>query len=162
MTVYSNYSKKFALLTLLASLTLFSACGDSDDDKDNNHAHHNNANNHGHVSETVHPLGSAKTDNGHFTVLAAHDPAAPVQGTGKLTLTVTNADVPVDGLTITVTPWMPAHGHGSNKTPVVTEKGAGIYEVTDVLYTMPGDWEARIALKNADHKDTIAFGFSVK
>lgn len=160
-----NVFKKIGFLSLIASLTLFSACGDSDDTGNQHQNHdHNNHNNSGHTSETVHPLGSAKSDHGHFTVLAAHDPTAPVAGAGKLTLTVTDAHTndPVDGLIITVTPWMPAHGHGSNKTPVVTEKNAGVYEVTDIVYTMPGDWEARIALKSADHEDTIAFGYSVQ
>lgn len=156
--------KKLICLALFALVSSTTACGDSDND--NNHAHHNNHahNNGGHVSENVHPLGTATSDGGHFTVLATHDPETPKTGNGKMTLTITDAhdNTPVTDLKITLTPWMPAHGHGSNKTPTVTEKDAGSYEISDIVYSMPGDWEARIAIKGEEHHDTIAFGFSVQ
>ncbi|RZA07587.1 MAG: hypothetical protein EOP11_07270 [Proteobacteria bacterium] len=39
--------------------------------------------------------------------------------------------------------WMPAMGHGSN--PVALEKiDIGTYRVSEVFFTMPGDWEIRV------------------
>lgn len=160
----------FVGLVLCLSFFLFAvaACGDSENEHENNHAHHNHHNHHnngGHVSEIVHPLGEAISDEGHFKVVAVHDPETPRTGAGNMTLTVSGAedDAPLAGLKITLTPWMPGHGHGSNKTPVVTEKTNAIaYEISDIVYTMPGEWEARITIESAEHRDTIAFGYNVQ
>lgn len=154
--------KTAAFLIACLSLTLLAACGDSNDENNHNHHSHNNG---GHVSETVHPLGEAISDNGHFNVHAVHDPTTPQTGAGKMTLIITHANnnAPLADLKVTLTPWMPAHGHGSNKTPTVTEKTNAIaYEVSDIVYTMPGDWEARITIEDEENHDTIAFGYSVQ
>ena len=45
--------------------------------------------------------------------------------------------------------WMPSMGHGSS--PVIIKMVSdGIYEVTDVYFTMLGEWEIRFQLKNND------------
>jgi hypothetical protein len=49
----------------------------------------------------------------------------------------------IDGLTITMTPWMPAMGHGTSVTPSLTPLGQGRYVFTDVSLFMPGVWELR-------------------
>jgi hypothetical protein len=51
--------------------------------------------------------------------------------------------------TLTVKPWMPAHGHGTSAT-TVTAVGVGEYDVTNVNFTMPGEWQIQHLLKNAD------------
>ena len=49
---------------------------------------------------------------------------------------------------------MDSMGHGSTKTPVVTsavDAGGvipGVYEVSNVYFTMRGDWQVQIQLKN--------------
>ncbi len=49
----------------------------------------------------------------------------------------------VEGATLTVTPWMPAHGHGIDDEVVVVELGEGHYEAT-FQFSMPGEWELQI------------------
>src|SRR5438128_2494840 len=52
--------------------------------------------------------------------LAAAAPAPPAKGTNELTIEVLDsAGNPVDGATVTVTPFMPDHGHGSAVVPIV-------------------------------------------
>ncbi|MFU8803046.1 MAG: FixH family protein, partial [Bradymonadaceae bacterium] len=101
-------------------------------------------------------------DEGHFTITAAHEPATPVTGDNTLVLLVESTEHDVEGLTITLEPWMPAHGHGSNTTPTVTEEGDGKYRVDDVVYTMPGVWQARIGIQGDDVEDTITFEYAVQ
>ncbi len=42
-------------------------------------------------------------------------------------------DHDVMGAEVTVTPWMPAMGHGTMEKPVVTERGGGLYGVENVV-----------------------------
>lgn len=59
---------------------------------------------------------------------------------------------------IQVQPFMPSMGHGSiptrvirdTKSPVETERMR--FTVKNVLFSMPGDWEIRIHLKDGDRK----------
>jgi len=52
-----------------------------------------------------------------------------------------SSGAPVDGLLVTVAPWMPDMGHGSSVTPAVTAAGGGAYVITDVYFPMPGRWD---------------------
>lgn len=49
-------------------------------------------------------------------------------------------DAPLAGVTVKVTPWMPAHGHMSEEV-VAEETESGVYETEDVLFFMAGNWE---------------------
>ena len=52
--------------------------------------------------------------------------------------------------TVAVKLWMPAMGHGSS--PVKIAHGdAGKFQVTDVYFVMPGDWEIHVLLKNGSN-----------
>ena len=57
----------------------------------------------------------------------------------------------VENSTVTFEQWMPSMGHGVNIAPVITERGAGLYSVTDAHITMQGLWELRISF-SADGK----------
>lgn len=48
--------------------------------------------------------------------------------------------------TVEVLLWMPSMSHGS--APVtLTNKEAGLYEISNIFFIMPGDWEVRIFLR---------------
>lgn len=55
-----------------------------------------------------------------------------------------------------VTVFMPMMGHGSSPTTITALKDAsgksipGAYQVSKIYFTMGGEWEVRITLKNAD------------
>jgi hypothetical protein len=90
---------------------------------------------------------SVASTSGALTVAVRFSPEAPVVGLDAAELTVTDASsAPVAGLTVTVVPWMPAHGHGTSTTPVVSETSPGVYVATPIALPMPGEWELRTTL----------------
>jgi hypothetical protein len=88
---------------------------------------------------------------GTMTVkLVEAKPGPPVKGNNELTLEVLDASgQPVDGATVTVTPWMPDHAHGSAVKPTVTPTGGGRYHVTDVYLAMAGLWQIKVDVQPA-------------
>jgi len=42
---------------------------------------------------------------------------------------------------------MPAHGHGMNVEPVVTDLGDGVWSLDPLLLHMPGHWELEVAVQ---------------
>jgi hypothetical protein len=70
----------------------------------------------------------------------------PVVGYDAGELTITDpTGAPVKGLTVSVVPWMPAHGHGASVAPMVTEKDPdlfpGVYLATPLDFYMSGTWQ---------------------
>jgi hypothetical protein len=68
-------------------------------------------------------------------------------------------DKDVVGADITVIPWMPEMGHGVFEAPVVTEKGAGLYTIENIILIMSGHWELRVNIKKESIEDTAVFDF---
>ncbi len=89
-------------------------------------------------------------------------PDPPVKGENTLYLTVTDKNGKgIEKAEIKVYPSMPAHGHGSSKDPVVTEKGGGKYEVK-VFFQMPGEWEVKIEAISGNLKGETVVKYTVK
>jgi hypothetical protein len=97
---------------------------------------------------------TATSDSGSLVVDVRTSPQPPSRGTNAVQLTVTKAGdgTPVDGLTLDVTPFMPAMDHGTS-SPTVTPQGGGVYLVTDVYLYMPGTWELKTSISGpaTDH-----------
>ncbi|MDB4934293.1 MAG: hypothetical protein JWP87_1265 [Labilithrix sp.] len=113
----------------------------------------------------VYTAGLAKqTTPGALSVkLMAASPAPPAKQSNELTLQVVDAaGAPVDGATVSVTPFMPDHGHGSSVKPTVTPKGGGTYDVTNVYLPMPGLWRLTVTVQmpNVAPQDA-AFSFCI-
>jgi hypothetical protein len=68
-------------------------------------------------------------------------------------------DRDVVGADITVTPWMPDMGHGVFDNTVITEKGGGLYTVSNVILIMSGNWELRVNIKEGTMEDKVVFDF---
>jgi hypothetical protein len=69
---------------------------------------------------------------------------------------------PVTGATISVTPFMPKHGHGSPKDTVITELStAGRYKLSPVYLSMPGLWETTIDVTTPSGSDSAIFRFCI-
>jgi hypothetical protein len=100
--------------------------------------------------------------NDALRVAVRASPDPPWQGTIAVALSVTNTSdgSPVDGLTVTMVPWMPAHGHGTSLTPVVTAEGGGKYLVTDVDLFMAGYWALQTSFSGPT-ADYVAPGYNV-
>lgn len=75
-------------------------------------------------------------------VLVEAEPAPPAEDFNIWTVLVRDVATctPQPGLTIDVVPFMPAHGHGSVTTPIVTDHGDGSYGVEDLNLWMAGHW----------------------
>jgi hypothetical protein len=66
----------------------------------------------------------------------------PARGVNAFRFVITDAGgAPVDGLLLTIIPWMPDMGHGSSVTPTVTAQGGGAYVISEVYFAMPGRWD---------------------
>jgi hypothetical protein len=103
-----------------------------------------------------------KGDAGVLEVQVRASPDPPWQGTIAVELTVMAAadGIPQDGLSIAMVPWMPAHGHGTSLTPVVTPEGNGKYLVTQVDLFMAGYWELQTTL-SGPLSDYVAPGYNI-
>lgn len=102
---------------------------------------------------------SVVSESGNVHVSARTSPSPIERGEVALQLTaVDGKGAPVDGVTMSAVPWMPAMGHGAATVPTVTAKGNGIYELTNVNLFMPGHWEVRITMSGSvTDKTTLAF-----
>jgi hypothetical protein len=82
------------------------------------------------------------------------DPAKPGQvqkGMNTITVEVLDAaKAPVDGAAVNLNLWMPDHSHGSAAVPVITPKGGGKYQITNVWLPMAGLWRFTVEVKGAD------------
>jgi hypothetical protein len=45
--------------------------------------------------------------------------------------------------------------HGVMEKPVINEKGGGLYNVSNVVFTMTGDWELRLEITSGSTTDTV-------
>jgi hypothetical protein len=94
------------------------------------------------------PLAMAKGQ--HLSAALFTSPQPPERGQleGKLVLTdLTGAHV--EGVTLTVTPWMPEHGHGSSVVPTVDPDGMGGFVISNLFLAMPGTWQLRVDVSGA-------------
>jgi hypothetical protein len=90
-------------------------------------------------------VASVTSQSGAFEVAMLAHSATPTRGSHSLELVVTSVQdaAPVDGLSLTLVPWMPAMGHGTAIVPTITPLGDGTYELDDVDLYMAGLWELR-------------------
>jgi hypothetical protein len=84
--------------------------------------------------------------------LISMTPASPARGDNKWVIeTAAHADV-------TVTPFMPDHGHGTPvKVGVTPSATPGQYELSPVNLWMPGYWEISITAASGDVRDSAVF-----
>jgi YtkA-like len=104
------------------------------------------------------PTGIPYTSTGmNFTVkLLASSPTKPVKGNNTWSVEVDDAGgMPLDALDLTVTPWMPDHGHGSEPV-AVTPAGSGTYSLMPVYLYMSGLWQVKLMITATSQDGGIA------
>jgi hypothetical protein len=102
------------------------------------------------------PAATLASDSGQLTVAVWWSPAQPSVGYDASQLAVTDAaGAVVSGATLTVVPWMSAHGHGTSVQPVVTETAPGIYLATPLDFYMSGTWQLRTRIQRAGDTGAI-------
>ena len=102
--------------------------------------------------------------NGYAFTLVSSVPAPPQKGNNAWVVQISHPD-PVDGINLSVVPFMPDHGHGTAVQAVVTPTTNGTYNISPVNLFMTGFWSVRInvldpAAGNAE-LDHVAFLFCV-
>ncbi|MBL0212516.1 MAG: FixH family protein [Myxococcales bacterium] len=146
-------------LALLAALPFAGACADdssmADDTADVNCA-----------VETAdqYVVGLEKAGTVLDVQLMSALPAPPARGDNEWIIhvnTVAGA-APVSGATISVTPFMPKHQHG---TPVDVKvdamPSAGEYKLSPVNLWMPGVWETTIEMTSTSGTDSVVYRFCI-
>ena len=90
------------------------------------------------------------SDSGALQVAlrAAPDPFVLGQNVGQITVTDGNGQ-PVDGLTLSLLPWMPSHGHGTSVTPAIIDDGGGVFVANPLYLFMAGEWQLRMTFGGA-------------
>jgi hypothetical protein len=101
---------------------------------------------------------TATSASGDLVVEVRTAPAQPPpRGTCEVELRVIDHDGhAVDGLALSVVPWMPAMGHGASVVPSVTAIGDGRYVADNVSFYMPGAWQLRVTIGGARSDDATA------
>lgn len=97
------------------------------------------------------PGMSFTSTSGKFVVkLLESTPGPPVKGNNTWTIEVDDSasGMALEGLDITVTPFMPDHGHYSTIV-MATAAEAGTYTLHPVYLFMPGVWEVRMDIAGA-------------
>jgi hypothetical protein len=123
-----------ALLLSLLSLPLLASCGD--------------------------PAQSA--DPGTLTVRAHTEAAAPALGENVVLVDVEDAEgAPLPGAAVTLSSWMPAHGHGSPDPAIVTETSPGHYRAAPVTLHMPGTWEITVRAESGAEFGEIVLNWEI-
>jgi hypothetical protein len=98
----------------------------------------------------VQVAASTSTSGAYQIDVLAHT-STLTQGTYDLEYIVTSAadGSPVDGLMMTIVPWMPAMGHGTPIVPTISALGSGTYSLTDIDLFMAGLWQLRTTTTDA-------------
>jgi hypothetical protein len=97
----------------------------------------------------------------HFTLVSSA-PSPPAKGTNSWVVDITDeSGAPVTGATLTVTPWMPDHGHGTSVVPVITPTGES-YTIDPLYLFMPGLWRVTISGQDGSVTDTGVFTFCIQ
>ena len=119
------------------------------------------------VDTFVVPLKKAGANGAIYFQMMSADPAPPARNdnTWVVQINAMQAGVvgsPVDGASLVVTPFMPAHQHGSPKMVVVTPAGQpGWYTLSPVFLWMPGVWETTISVTSGQTTDSAVYKFCI-
>ena len=113
----------------------------------------------------VYIAGLAKQGGAISVKLVDSTPSPPQKLMNALNIQVTDAGgKPIEKATITVTPWMPDHAHGSARIPTVTDKGGGAYAIEGIYYPMAGLWQLTLSITppGAAAPQDVVFNFCLE
>jgi hypothetical protein len=96
-------------------------------------------------------------------VLVSANPAPPALNNNSWVLRVVDAKGnPLPGASIvSVTPFMPDHGHGTSAVPMATPNGDGSFTVAPLYLYMAGLWQITIVAQSGTQKDSAVFSFCI-
>lgn len=98
----------------------------------------------------VYTAGMTKPAGQYQVKIVEAMPGPMIKGMNAMNIEIVDANgQPVDGATVTVTPFMPDHGHGSARPVVVKPEGNGKYAVTEIWLSMAGLWTLTVSVQPA-------------
>ena len=107
-------------------------------------------------------LTVTSTSGSHKYVLLTSDPAPPARGNDTWTIKITDAQGnALSGLSASVLPFMPDHGHGTSVNASITPNSDGTYTVTPLYFFMPGVWRISFSVPPNQMSDVGNFYFCV-
>jgi hypothetical protein len=98
------------------------------------------------------PLLSLTTTTG-LSLSVRTSPQPPTRGNDAAEFTFGGGAV--EGLRLTVIPWMPDMGHGTSQAPMVTEVGGGVYRIDRLALFMAGRWQLRTRIGGPVNDDVV-------
>lgn len=164
-------SRSLAVLLCAAASLLVAGCDDDDSGLDGDtHAHDE-----GHDG-TMEAHCEAEDRDDEFALGLMHegelvrvaiadaDPALPIRGDNTWILAITDpSGAAMEGMSLTVTPRMPDHGHGSPVQTSVTPMPDGEYRIEPINLFMAGYWEITVAATDgAGEADEVVFKVCVE
>ena len=106
---------------------------------------------------------STQTEDGHFDLTLVAKEAGVAVGNNAYLLTVTPRNMLLaNEMSVQVKPWMPDHGHGSDRPPRIQDNGGYEFALDNVVYTMPGFWELRMTISTEDITDAAVFELDIE
>ena len=142
--------KRTVMYSLILSIFALSGCattGAMHDDGEKPHAPMTK-----HYEDTLFKA----TEKGEFSVEVLLPEEGVEMGFNKIDVIIHDKkDRDITGGEILVSPWMPSMDHGVKEKPVVSERGGGLYAVSNVVFSMTGEWELRIKVVKGDIVDTV-------
>jgi len=94
------------------------------------------------------PALTVASGSGQLTLTLWWSPVQPTVGYDASQIAITGASgAPVSGATLTVVPWMSAHGHGASVLPTVSETAPGVYVAVPLDLYMSGSWQLRTRIQ---------------
>lgn len=107
-------------------------------------------------------LSVTSTSGSRKYVLLSANPSPPARGTDTWTIKITDAAGQAQtGLSVSVLPFMPDHGHGTSVNASVTPNSDGTYKVDPLYFFMPGVWRVTFAVPPNQLSDVGEFFFCV-
>jgi hypothetical protein len=100
-------------------------------------------------------------DRGRVTILDT-DPALANAGDNRWHVLVEDArDAPIVGALVSLTAFMPIHGHASPKVALSTDEGDGSYRLSPVTLSMPGVWLVDVTVSSGTAAGRATFSICV-
>jgi hypothetical protein len=97
------------------------------------------------------------SSSGQLSIGIRWSPDVPIKGSDAAELTFRDAagDL-VDGLAVSMVPWMPAHGHGTSIDPIMMSSSPGVQIATPLYLFMSGEWQLRMTITGALDDSAVA------
>lgn len=106
------------------------------------------------AADALDPIGGLETKEGEITGTLEIDPE-PSVGYHRVELRLEDeAGAPLEEAEVMVSPYMPAHGHGSIDV-LAEQDGPGLYIAERVWLNMPGRWDLRVYVRGDLHEGLL-------